>query len=356
MLAAVPKAAVVVTNPTHYAVALTYAPGQSAAPKLVAKGVDAMAAQIRAAAAKHGVPIVANPPLARALWRLEPDSEIPAEHWQAVAEIIAYVWRIQAARHVAERGLLWRGDTAEAAFRALFAAAPDGMALLDEAGGILVANPALGRLAGPTLALRPGVPAARLLAPADRPALAELLAAAIAGRRAAAPLRASPADPAASADAEWSLVAEALPAGGQVLLRVIDRTAERRAEARLAASGRLETIGRLAGGIAHDFNNLLTAILGGAAALRAIGLPPAAAEELAGLEDAARRGAALVAHCWLLPGSSGCSRGSSTSMRRSPGSPRCCAACWVSGCIWTWSWRSPASRCWPIPRSSTRCC
>ena len=196
---------------------------------------------------------------------------------------------------MAERGLFWRGDTAEAAFRALFAAAPDGMALLDEAGGILVANPALGRLAGPTLALRPGVPAARLLAPADRPALAELLAAATAGRRAAAPLRASPADPAASADAEWSLVAEALPAGGQVLLRVIDRTAERRAEARLAASGRLETIGRLAGGIAHDFNNLLTAILGGAAALRAIGLPPVAAEELAGLEDAARRGAALVA-------------------------------------------------------------
>ena len=197
---------------------------------------------------------------------------------------------------MAERGLFWRGDTAEAAFRALFAAAPDGMALLDEAGGILVANPALGRLAGPTLALRPGVPVARLLAPADRPALAELLAAATAGRRAAAPRRRRPADPAASADAEWSLVAEALPAGGQVLLlRVIDRTAERRAEARLAASGRLETIGRLAGGIAHDFNNLLTAILGGAAALRAIGLPPAAAEELAGLEDAARRGAALVA-------------------------------------------------------------
>ena len=46
-----------------------------------------------------GVPIVENPPLARALWRLEPDSEIPAEHWQAVAEIIAYVWRLQGRRH-----------------------------------------------------------------------------------------------------------------------------------------------------------------------------------------------------------------------------------------------------------------
>ena len=99
MLAAVPKATVVVTNPTHYAVALSYAPGQASAPKLVAKGVDAMAARIRAAATEHGVPIVENPPLARALWRIEVESEIPAEHWQAVAEIIAYVWRLQGQRH-----------------------------------------------------------------------------------------------------------------------------------------------------------------------------------------------------------------------------------------------------------------
>jgi flagellar biosynthetic protein FlhB len=92
MMAAVPKAAVVVTNPTHYAVALAYG-GESAAPKLVAKGVDAMAARIRATAEAAGVPLVANPPLARALWRLEVDTEIPAEHYQAVAEIIAFVWR-----------------------------------------------------------------------------------------------------------------------------------------------------------------------------------------------------------------------------------------------------------------------
>ena len=50
---------------------------------------------IRAAAEDHGVPIVSNPPLARALFKLEPETEIPAEHWQAVAEIIAYVWRLQ---------------------------------------------------------------------------------------------------------------------------------------------------------------------------------------------------------------------------------------------------------------------
>ncbi|MCK8782771.1 EscU/YscU/HrcU family type III secretion system export apparatus switch protein [Roseomonas sp. NAR14] len=95
MLAAVPKATVVVTNPTHYAVALLYEQGRAAAPKVVAKGVDAMAARIRAVAEEHGVPLVANPPLARALYRLEPDTEIPAEHYQAVADIIAYVWRLR---------------------------------------------------------------------------------------------------------------------------------------------------------------------------------------------------------------------------------------------------------------------
>lgn len=94
MMAAVPQAAVVITNPTHYAVALAYERDSSAAPKVVAKGVDAMAARIRAAAEEHGVPIVANPPLARALHRLDLDTEIPPEHYQAVAEIIAYVWRL----------------------------------------------------------------------------------------------------------------------------------------------------------------------------------------------------------------------------------------------------------------------
>ncbi|MDO9709341.1 EscU/YscU/HrcU family type III secretion system export apparatus switch protein [Paracraurococcus lichenis] len=95
MLASIPNATVVITNPTHFAVALAYQRGGAAAPRLVAKGVDAMAARIRAAAEEHGVPIVANPPLARALYRLELETEIPQEHWQAVAEIIAYVWRLQ---------------------------------------------------------------------------------------------------------------------------------------------------------------------------------------------------------------------------------------------------------------------
>ncbi|MCO6419910.1 EscU/YscU/HrcU family type III secretion system export apparatus switch protein [Siccirubricoccus sp. KC 17139] len=104
MLAQVPKATVVITNPTHYAVALLYAPGQAAAPRLVAKGADELAARIRAVAEEHGVPIVSNPPLARALFRLEPDTEVPAEHWQAVAEIIAYVWRLQGRQAGAAHG------------------------------------------------------------------------------------------------------------------------------------------------------------------------------------------------------------------------------------------------------------
>lgn len=99
MLAAVPEAAVVITNPTHYAVALAYerdASGRaSGAPRVVAKGVDSMAARIRAAAEAAGVPLVPNPPLARALHTLELDAEIPPEHYQAVAEIIAFVWRLR---------------------------------------------------------------------------------------------------------------------------------------------------------------------------------------------------------------------------------------------------------------------
>lgn len=94
MLGAVKKATVVVTNPTHYAVALSYERGKSAAPRVVAKGVDAMAARIREIAEANRVPVIANPPLARALYQLEVDTEIAPEHYKAVAEIIAYVWRL----------------------------------------------------------------------------------------------------------------------------------------------------------------------------------------------------------------------------------------------------------------------
>ncbi|MCX4198382.1 flagellar type III secretion system protein FlhB, partial [Methylobacterium organophilum] len=95
MMAAVPTATVVVTNPTHYAVALRYETGM-AAPVCVAKGVDALALRIRAVAAEHGVAVIENPPLARALHAtVEIDREIPAEHYRAVAEVIGFVLRLR---------------------------------------------------------------------------------------------------------------------------------------------------------------------------------------------------------------------------------------------------------------------
>jgi flagellar biosynthetic protein FlhB len=96
MMKAVPKAAVVITNPTHFAIALAYERGTKSAPRLVAKGADEVAERIRDIAREHRVPIIANPPLARALFRIEIDTEIPPEHFRAVAEIIAYVWRMRA--------------------------------------------------------------------------------------------------------------------------------------------------------------------------------------------------------------------------------------------------------------------
>jgi flagellar biosynthetic protein FlhB len=91
MMAAVPKASVIITNPTHYAVALSYDRGMSA-PVCVAKGVDSIALKIREVAKAHDIPIVENVPLARALHAtVEIDDEIPVEHYHAVAEIIGYV-------------------------------------------------------------------------------------------------------------------------------------------------------------------------------------------------------------------------------------------------------------------------
>ena len=97
MMAAVPKAAVVITNPTHYAIALQYERGMEA-PICVAKGVDALALKIRQVAAEHSVPVVENPPLARALHAtVEVDQIIPPEHYKAVAEVIGYVMKLRRA-------------------------------------------------------------------------------------------------------------------------------------------------------------------------------------------------------------------------------------------------------------------
>ena len=96
MLQAVPKASVVITNPTHYAVALQYEMGGGGAPRVVAKGVDFLAQRIREIAIEHDVPIVENPPVARALYATtELDEEISTDHYKAVAEIIGYVLKLR---------------------------------------------------------------------------------------------------------------------------------------------------------------------------------------------------------------------------------------------------------------------
>ncbi len=96
MMAAVPEASVVITNPTHFAVALKYELDEMSAPVLIAKGVDHLAFRIREIAREADVPIVENPPLAQALHAgVEVDDQIPPEHYKAVAEIIGYVFRLK---------------------------------------------------------------------------------------------------------------------------------------------------------------------------------------------------------------------------------------------------------------------
>lgn len=96
MMANVPKADVIVTNPTHYAIALKYDAATMQAPVMLAKGADEVAARIREKAGEHKIPIIRNPPLARILYETtDIDEEIPIEHYQAVAKIIGYVYRLK---------------------------------------------------------------------------------------------------------------------------------------------------------------------------------------------------------------------------------------------------------------------
>ncbi len=104
MIAQVPNASVVITNPTHYAVALRYEQGETVAPICLAKGVDAVAQRIREAAEEHNVPIVEDPPLARALFATaDLDQPIPKEHYEAVAKVIGFVMRLARRRGRARR-------------------------------------------------------------------------------------------------------------------------------------------------------------------------------------------------------------------------------------------------------------
>jgi flagellar biosynthesis protein FlhB len=99
MMAQVPQSDVVVTNPTHYAVALKYDPNSMGAPKMMAKGVDKSAAKIREIAKEHGIPIVENPPLARGLFAaVDVDQEVTPEFYKAVAEVISYIFKLKRRR------------------------------------------------------------------------------------------------------------------------------------------------------------------------------------------------------------------------------------------------------------------
>jgi len=95
MMQEVPKADVVITNPTHFAVALKYEVGKMGAPKVIAKGQNHLALKIREIAIENGIPIVEDPPLARALYKsVDIDQEVPVQFFQAVAEVLAYVYKL----------------------------------------------------------------------------------------------------------------------------------------------------------------------------------------------------------------------------------------------------------------------
>lgn len=103
MMAAVPAADVVITNPTHYAVAIRYDESRMGAPRVVAKGTDAVAERIREIAREAGVPLVEAPPLARALWaHVELEDEIPVALYTAVAQVLAFVYQLR--QHLAGLG------------------------------------------------------------------------------------------------------------------------------------------------------------------------------------------------------------------------------------------------------------
>lgn len=97
MMEDVPKADVIVTNPTHYSVALQYDENKMSAPKVVAKGAGLIALRIREIGAEHRVPTLEAPPLARALYRhAEIGQQIPGQLYAAVAEVLAWVWQLNA--------------------------------------------------------------------------------------------------------------------------------------------------------------------------------------------------------------------------------------------------------------------
>ncbi|MBK3018713.1 EscU/YscU/HrcU family type III secretion system export apparatus switch protein, partial [Klebsiella pneumoniae] len=109
---AVPQATVVVTNPTHYAVALRYRPGETPLPVIVAKGADDQAMEIRRIAEASGVPIVGDPPLARALFKVPVDDTVPEALFEGVATVLRWVAMLDAAGTARSNSPAPRGDQA----------------------------------------------------------------------------------------------------------------------------------------------------------------------------------------------------------------------------------------------------
>ena len=105
MMAAVPRATMIIANPTHYAVALRYVRSEGGAPIVLAKGQDSMALKIRAIAEEHGISIVENKPLARAMYeKVEVNSMIPQEFFKAVAELIHFLQMRKVANLIGQKG------------------------------------------------------------------------------------------------------------------------------------------------------------------------------------------------------------------------------------------------------------
>jgi flagellar biosynthetic protein FlhB len=104
MIQEIPEADVVITNPLHLAVAIAYEPGESRAPRLVAKGARLMAERIKEMARAHGVPVVADAPLAQALFAVRVGGDLPAQLYQAVAQVLAFVYHA-GRRDKAERAI-----------------------------------------------------------------------------------------------------------------------------------------------------------------------------------------------------------------------------------------------------------
>lgn len=100
MMAEVPKADVVITNPTHFSVAVKYETGSMTAPKVVAKGAGIVALKIREIAQEHNIPLMENKELARNLYKtVEVGDEVPVDYYKAVAEVLAYVYRMKGRRN-----------------------------------------------------------------------------------------------------------------------------------------------------------------------------------------------------------------------------------------------------------------